>query len=170
MSARKKKKQTRRRRRRKTTITTTTTTTTTTTETAWGTLFKTHSPDPHLYKKIPQPDPPFFFKSWGSGFPQLFSFKLQKHPRNTQPLFEPPWTQFWLPTSQNCPNWTPPPPTPPRLASLYTYTQHRPSAGFRNIYIYTYIYIYIYIYIYTYTYTYIYIYTHILYIYIYIHT
>ena len=39
-------------------------------------------------------------------------------------------------TFPNGPESEPPPPTPPRLASLrfaYTYTQHRPSAGFRNI-------------------------------------
>ena len=41
--------------------------------------------------------------------------------------------------SQTGPNQSLPPPTPPRLASLrfaYTYTQPRPSAGFRNTYIY----------------------------------
>ena len=39
-------------------------------------------------------------------------------------------------TFPNGPESEPPPPTPARLASLRfanTYTQHRPSAGFRNI-------------------------------------
>ena len=101
-------------------------------ETASRTLFKTHRPDPHL-KKISQPDTPLKEKKLGVRFPSILLFQASKHRRGAQPFFERSCTQIWTPPSQNGPNRTPPPPHPPGLATLYTYTQPRPSAGFRNI-------------------------------------
>ena len=107
----------RRRRRRRTT-------TTPTTETASRTLLKTHCPDPPLYNKIPQPDPHVFF-TLGIRFPSILLFQASKHPRGIPPLF---WASLNPILASHFPKC--PPPTPPRLASLYTYTQPRPSAGF----------------------------------------
>ena len=85
--------------------------------------------EPHtiLWGKIPQPDPSFVKKSWGSGFPRFFSFKLQNTPGVPSPFLS-----LLAPIqASHSPKW-PKSDAPPRLASLYTCTQPRPSAGFRN--------------------------------------
>ena len=101
---RRRRRTTRRRRRR-------TTTTTTTIKTASRTLFKTHRPDAPFNKKSPNLTS-HLKKKLGVRCPSILPFQASKHPSGTQPFFEPPCTQFWIPTSQNGPNRTPPPPHP----------------------------------------------------------
>ena len=84
-----------------------------------------------MLKRIPQPDPLFFKTILGVRCPSILLFQASKHPGVLK---------------------SDPPHTHPRLASLYTYTQPRPSAGFRNMCICKYIYIYVYIYICIYIY------------------
>ena len=67
--------------------------------------------------------------------PQPVSFKLQNTEVVPNPLLSVPEPNSGLHLSKMAQIGRPPP--PPGLASLYTYTQPKPSAGFRNIYIYT---------------------------------
>ena len=66
---------------------------------------------PHFTKKN-NLTPHFLKKILGVRFPSILLFQASKHPRGTQPFFEPPWTQFWFPTPHNGQNRTPPPHTP----------------------------------------------------------